>query len=215
MGGATDVFERDCQVGPEVRVRLEYRLFDAEDALVEAPGPDESIEFIFGLGQAPPHVERAVDGLRVGESRRVQLHPRDAFGLRDEAAIISVDRSELPEGAALGDEFEAESEDGEPVFLRVVDLDDEIARLDANHPLAGQAVSLELTVVSARIATSAELREAQATAELREAQVKAELREAQVKAELREAQAGITDGGAPDVLISHLLRRDRTTPTSG
>ncbi len=203
MSGATDVFERDCQVGPEVRVRVEYRLFDAEDALVEAPGPEESIEFIFGVGQAPPHIESAVDGLRVGESRRVRLRPREAFGLRDEQAVISVDRSELPEGAALGDEFEAESEDGEPVFLRVVDLDEEVARLDANHPLAGQSVTLELTVISARIATSAEVREARATAEVREARATAQ------------AGAALTGGRAPDVLISQLLRRARTTPTSG
>jgi FKBP-type peptidyl-prolyl cis-trans isomerase 2 len=194
MRDASDVFERDCQVGPEVRVALEYRLFDAEDALVEAPGSQERIEFIFGLGQAPPHIEQAVDGLRVGESRRVRLRPKEAFGMRDEEAVISVDRSELPEGAQLGDEFEAEAEDGEPVFLRVVVLDDEVARLDANHPLAGQTVSLELTVVAARIATSAELREAQETAEL------------------READAAGADGCEPDVLVSQLLRHDRPTP---
>lgn len=189
MDGVSDVFSRDCQVGPEVLVTLEYRLFDAEDALVEAPGPDESIEFIFGVGQAPPRIEQAVDGLRVGESRRARLSPREAFGLRDEQAVISVDRSELPEGAKLGDEFEAESEDGEAVFLRIVDLDGEVAHLDANHPLAGQSVSLELTVLAARIATSAEL---------------------------RAAEAALAEGREPDVLVTQLLRRDRSSPpTSG
>jgi len=189
MDRHTDVFTHERQVGPEVLVRLEYRLFDAEDALVEAPGPDESIEFIFGVGQAPPRIEQAVDGLRVGESRRVQLRPNEAFGPRDERALISVDRGELPEGAKLGDEFEAEAEDGEPVFLRVVELEDDVAHLDANHPLAGQSVSLELRVLATRIATSAEL---------------------------RAAEAALTDGHEPDVLVSQLLRRDRfTPPTSG
>jgi FKBP-type peptidyl-prolyl cis-trans isomerase SlyD len=176
------------QVGPEMVVRLEYQLFDAEGGLVEAPGAEEFIEFIYGVGQAPPAIEKAVDGLRVGESRRVQLKPNEAFGSRDDEAMVVVERSELPEGAALGDEFEAEKEDGEAVFLRVVEIDDEVVRLDANHPLAGQTVTLELRVLALRIATSAELAAAEAALERR------------------------GGGEEPDVLASSLLRRDRFTP---
>ncbi len=186
--GSTGGSSEQRQVGPEIVVRLEYALYDAEGALVEAPGPEEPIEFIFGVGQASAVIERAIDGLRLHQSRRLELKPSEAFGPRDEAALLVVDRSELPEGAALGDELEAERDDGELVFLRVVELDDEEARLDANHPLAGQRVALELRVVSLRIATSSELQAAEA--------------------ELRARPAG----EEPDVLASRLLRRDRFTP---
>lgn len=176
------------QVGPEVVVSLEYQLFDAEGTLVEAPGSDEPIEFIFGMGQASPAMERAVDGLSVNQSRRVWLEPGEAFGDRDEAAVLVVDRTELPEGTVLGDELEAEKEDGEPVFLRVVELDDEVAHLDANHPLAGQKVALELRVVGLRIASSAELKAAE------------------------EELVERSEDSAPDVLASRLLKRERVTP---
>lgn len=169
-------------------MRLEYRLFDAEGELVEAPGADEAIEFLFGAGQAPAALERAIDGLAVGQSRRVQLEPEEAFGHRDEEASISVEASELPDGAGPGDEFEAEREDGETVFLRVVELEDGVARLDANHPLAGQTVTLELSVLAIRAASSAELQAAAAA--------------------LAEAEAQ----DAPHVLAASLLRRDRSTP---
>lgn len=182
-------------IGPEIVVRLEYRLYDAEGALVEAPGASEIIEFIFGVGQASPTIERAVEGLRVGDSRRVRLSPREAFGPRDEDAVIVVERSELPGEASLGDEFEAESDQGEPVFLRVIELDDDIARLDANHPLAGQSVTLELTVVETRIATSAELRQV----------------ELEMAAEAASASAS-TARKEPDVLASSLVRRARPGP---
>lgn len=178
------------QVGPEVRVRLEYRLCDAEGAEVEAPGPDEPIEFIFGVGQAPPAIERGVDGLALGESRRVELAPGEAFGPRDEAALIVVDRAELPAEAALGDELEAENEAGETVHLRVVELGDEVAQLDANHPLAGQRVSLELRVIGLWAASASEVEEARAELE-------------------RQARDG---GAAPDVPISSLLRRPHLPP---
>ena len=175
-------------MGPEVVVSLEYQLFDAEGALVEAPGADEPIEFIFGMGQASPAIERAVDGLSINQSRRVRLEPGEAFGDRDESAVLVVERTELPEDVVLGDELEAERADGAPVFLRVVELDDEVAHLDANHPLAGQTVALELRVVGLRIASSAELSAAE------------------------EELLAHSEDSAPDVLASRLLKRDRVTP---
>jgi FKBP-type peptidyl-prolyl cis-trans isomerase SlyD len=119
----------------------------------------------------------------------VQLPPAQAFGQRDESALISVEASELPPGAGPGDEFEADREDGETVFLRVVELEDGVARLDANHPLAGQSVTLELQVLELRTATAEELQ----------------------AAELALAEAD--DGEVPHVLASSLLRRDRSTPS--
>ena len=170
-------------------MRLEYRLFDAEGELVEAPGSDEPMEFIFGVGQAPAAIERAVDGLRVGQNRLVQLAPEEAFGTRDENAVISVEASELPPGAGPGDEFEAEREDGETVFLRVVELEDGVAYLDSNHPLAGQRVALELTVLELRAASSEELREAEL------------------------GLAAADPAKIPDILASSLLRRARSNPS--
>lgn len=176
------------QVGPEVLVRLEYSLYDAEGELVEAPGPEEALELIVGVGQAPALIERAIEGLSLGESRRVELAPGDAFGPRDEDAVVVVERGELPADAALGDELEAESEDGETVFLRVVELDDEHARLDANHPLAGQHVGLELRVIALRAASALEVEAARAALEA-------------------------DDAPAPDVPVSQLLRRERLPPS--
>lgn len=175
------------RVGPEVVVRLAYALFDGEGELVEAPGPDEALEFIFGAGQAPVAIERAIDGLALGETGRVELQPGGAFGERDEGAVLIVERTELPADAALGDELEAENDAGEVVYLRVVELDDVEARLDANHPLAGQRVALELSVIDLRVASSVEL----------------------AVAEFERVKSA---DQAPDVLVSDLLRRDRFTP---
>jgi FKBP-type peptidyl-prolyl cis-trans isomerase 2 len=84
-------------------------------------------------------------------------------------------------------ELEAESDAGEVVYLRVVELDEVVARLDENHPLACQRVALELSVIDLRAASPVEL----AVAELER---------------VKNAEQ------APDVLVSDLLRRDRFTP---
>lgn len=173
------------RVGPGVVVMLAYRLYDAEGVLVEAPGPDEASEFVFGVGQASPAIEGALEGLEVGGGVRVQLAPQHAFGPRDDSAQIVLARAELPAAALIGDEFEAERDDGEVIFLRVIEIDDARVRLDVNHPLAGQAVPLERDVRS-RGATPRELRSAEA-----------------------ELAARSETEAEPDVLAARLLHRGR------
>jgi FKBP-type peptidyl-prolyl cis-trans isomerase 2 len=172
------------EVGPGAVVRLEYSLYDAAGELFEAPGSDEALELIVGVGQAPELIERAIEGLSLGQSRRVDLAPSEAFGARDEDAIVVVARGDLPDDAALGDELEGEGEDGQTVFLRVVELDAEHAQLDANHPLAGQSIGLELRVVGLRAASAGEVQAARAALDAE-------------------------DGSAPDVAVSRLWQRER------
>ncbi len=149
-------------VGPEMRVAFGYRLFDAEDELVEASGADDGFEVLFGYGQLSPELERALEGARAGQTRSVRLKAEQAFGRRDPDALIEVARSELPDGVQIGDELEAENEAGEPVLLKVLELEADFAVLDANHPLAEQDIRLELIVEDVWPAMADELAEAEA-----------------------------------------------------
>lgn len=149
-------------VGPEMRVALGYRLYDAEGELVEASGEEDSFEVLFGLGQLSSELEQLLEGARVGQVRSIELSAKQAFGLRDPDRVIEVDRAELPSDVAVGDELCAETEDGEPVVLRVLELEPEFAVLDSNHPLADQDVRLELSIEDVWPATSEEIREAEA-----------------------------------------------------
>ncbi|MGE0326307.1 MAG: peptidylprolyl isomerase [Polyangiaceae bacterium] len=149
-------------VAPEMRVALGYRLYDAEGELVEASGEDDSFEVLFGLGQLSPELEQLLEGARVGQVRSIELSAARAFGLRDPERVIEVDRTELPEDVQVGDELCAETDAGEPVVLRVLELEPEFAVLDSNHPLADQSVRLELVIEDVWPATSQEIAEAEA-----------------------------------------------------
>jgi FKBP-type peptidyl-prolyl cis-trans isomerase SlyD len=153
------------RVGPDTVVHFSYWLFDEDGELVER-SESPPLSFLFGYGQVNPVLEGCLEGLAAGEQRRVKL-PKDAFGSRDPSAIIEVARQELPVGAAVGDEFEADHDELGPVSLKVLDLDDERAVLDGNHPLAGQAALVEVRVEAVRPATSAELHLAQEDLETR------------------------------------------------
>lgn len=148
----------DFQAGPGTIVGLAYELFDAEGESIEVSSPDEPVEVLLGYGDAAPRVEAALQGLTVGGSREITLAPEDAFGARDPDGMIHVDRSDLPDDIVLGDEFEAERQGAAGVvMLKVVELTDDTAVLDTNHPLAGQQIRVRLVVQSIRPAEEQEI----------------------------------------------------------
>jgi FKBP-type peptidyl-prolyl cis-trans isomerase SlyD len=138
-----------------MQVLLSYRVFDEEgEALHDVP---DELSLVVGYGALLPAIEERLEGLRQGEQRTVELSPDDAFGRRDPKAVIEVDRDEFPPDVAPGDRFDAESDDGRPVLLQVLDVSDQAVVLDGNHPLAGQRVRFEITVREVRPASAEEL----------------------------------------------------------
>ncbi|HEX7669045.1 MAG TPA: FKBP-type peptidyl-prolyl cis-trans isomerase [Polyangiaceae bacterium] len=142
-------------------VALSYVLFDAEGERVEESEPSAPLELLIGYGDAAEALERGIQGLGVGESREVTLSPDEAFGERSPDSIIEVDRADLPEDIAPGDEFEADRENGEgAVLLKVIEVLGDMVVLDTNHPLAGQRVRLSLKIQAIRPASPEELERA-------------------------------------------------------
>jgi FKBP-type peptidyl-prolyl cis-trans isomerase 2 len=88
----------------------------------------------------------------------VVLAPHEGFGERDPEALIEVDRADLPSHVAEGDQFDADRDDGSGmVFLKVLEVRDDVVVLDTNHPLAGQKVRLRVHVRSVRPASTEEM----------------------------------------------------------
>jgi FKBP-type peptidyl-prolyl cis-trans isomerase SlyD len=147
-----------CQAGPGTIATVRYELFDAEGELVEQSSPAAPLSLLLGYGEAAPALEQALGGLQGGDEREIVLRPEEAFGARDPAAIIEVDREDLPPDVAQGDEFSAEREDGGgDVSLKVLEILDDVVVLDTNHPLSGQRVKLKIFVEAVRPASAEEL----------------------------------------------------------
>lgn len=143
------------QVGPETLVSLRYVVYDAEGETMDAP--EEPIELVFGVGQLLPALEQAIEGMSAGDKKTVQLGPEQAYGKRDPTALIEVDRADFPADVEPGDRYEAETEEGEVVLLRVLEVLEDAVVVDTNHPLADQTVRFDLEVVAVRPATEAEI----------------------------------------------------------
>ena len=81
-----------------------------------------------------------------GETKTVQLKATEAFGEVDEELIIEIPANKLPENAQVGSVLTSE-EDQEQQW-RVLEVQEEVAVIDGNHPLAGQDLAFEIKLVS-------------------------------------------------------------------
>jgi peptidylprolyl isomerase len=131
--------------GDVVRVHYTARLTDGtEFDSTAARGP---LELEIGAGQVLPGLDRRIDGLTVGETSTVTVPAEEAYGVRDEARVQTVPRSAVPEGTEIGTRLQANTPDGSKVALTVVDIDDERATVDANHPFAGEDLVVDVEIV--------------------------------------------------------------------
>ena len=149
------------QVGPDALVTVSYRLFDEAGELVDDVS---ELAFVFGCAQVLPALERGLLGASPGDERTIEADPEEAFGDRDEEALLEVDRADFPGGdaAQVGDEIIATRPDGVEVAHSVVEVTDDVVLVDLNHPLAGQRVRFVVSVLNVRRATDDELDAAQA-----------------------------------------------------
>ncbi len=104
-----------------------------------------------------PKAEDVLEGKGVGESITIDLQPADAFGERDEALTRSIAKSEFPPGVKVGGQLQGQGPDGQPVVFNVVKIKGPEVLLDANHPLAGQAIRFAATIKEVRAATGEEI----------------------------------------------------------
>ena len=109
----------------------------------------DPLEFELGSGQVIPGFDTAVEGMTVGESKNVRLEPEEAYGPRHDQLVQEVERSVLPEDLTPeeGMALQTESPEGQVMQLMVTAISETTITLDANHPLAGQALSFDIELV--------------------------------------------------------------------
>lgn len=129
---------------------------------------DLPISYVHGSGaDLFPKIEQALEGRAVGERVSVQLGPDDAFGKHDPKLSFTDDTENAPpELRRIGAEFEAQNAKGESIMLTVTRIKGDKITVDANHPLAGQSISFEVTVQDIRDATPEEIRDGRPASDL-------------------------------------------------
>lgn len=138
---------RQAQTGDTVSVHYTGKLSDG--AVFDTSAERGPINLTIGDRQVISGFEDALLGMEEGETKTVTLEPDDAYGSHDPNLVHVVGRTQLPDDLDLsvGTELQATTPNGGQMRLAVTGLSDEEVTLDANHPLAGRALTFEMTLV--------------------------------------------------------------------
>ena len=108
----------------------------------------EPLTFTLGEGNVIAGFDSAVSGMEVGDEKQVTIPADEAYGPRREELTLRVPREELPTDLELYEGAQLRMEQGDQVMVVTVrTLDDEGVTLDANHALAGEALTFDLQLV--------------------------------------------------------------------
>lgn len=100
--------------------------------------------FTVGTGQVIAGFDEAVRGRQVGDVNTVRIEAPDAYGEWSEDNIVQVPFNPDQGDIAVGDEVYLNT--GLPATI--LEITDEYVKLDANHPLAGEALTFEIEVLA-------------------------------------------------------------------
>jgi FKBP-type peptidyl-prolyl cis-trans isomerase SlyD len=156
------------KVAPGKFVVIDYVLCDEDgDVIQSSIDPDAGpLSYVHGFSPILPGLHQGLEGLSLGEQKKITVPPELGYGDADEDGIFEVDRSELPDPQSVkfGDEIVGEDEDGNEFEMHVIEVHDDHVVVDTNHPLAGQTLIWDVTVREVRDATQREIDQARTDA---------------------------------------------------
>lgn len=131
-------------------VRIHYTGTLEGGTVFDSSDGRDPLEFTVGSGMIIPGLDRELPGMTVGEQKKVTIAPEDAYGPRQDGALLEVPRSDIPAEIPLelGLQLQMSGPQGQPMPVTVTELTDDSVTLDANHPLAGQTLIFDFEVVA-------------------------------------------------------------------
>jgi FKBP-type peptidyl-prolyl cis-trans isomerase 2 len=107
----------------------------------------EPLTTVLGEGSLIKGFEDGLIDMTEGESKTIEIEPSEAYGEYREEMINDIPKSQVPEGVNIGDMLQGFGPMG-PINVKVLEINEETVKLDANHPLAGKKLIFDLEVVS-------------------------------------------------------------------
>ncbi|MBM9615051.1 peptidylprolyl isomerase [Desulfobulbus rhabdoformis] len=130
-------------------VAITYTLTLDDGQVVDSNVEDEPLSYVQGEEQLIFGLEQALEGKQAGDSMKVSIQPEEGYGTVNEEALIEVPVDQLPEeGRQPGAMLTAVGPQGQEIQGVVKALNETTATVDFNHPLAGEVLHFDVTIVS-------------------------------------------------------------------
>ena len=132
---------------------LHYRLSTVEGRDIVSTFDENPATLQVGSGQLAPFLESCLIGLPEGAHQTFELTAEQAFGPRNPELLQKVSLSTLQENSdpdhsyAIGDLVDFAAPGGGQFAGVLLEMGEQDALFDFNHPLAGQAVKFEVRII--------------------------------------------------------------------
>ncbi|MBY0404918.1 MAG: peptidylprolyl isomerase [Cyanobacteria bacterium] len=144
-------------IAENVVVAIQYELTDKTGAVLDS-SDGEPLEYLHGHQNIIVGLEKALNGLKPGDKKKVEVSPEEGYGAYKPEMAFSVGldqfEGDVPEEGLM---VQLASEQGGSFVARVVSIQGNEVQLDANHPLAGKDLFFDVEVVQLRPASAEEL----------------------------------------------------------
>lgn len=144
------------KIGKDTVVTMRFKATELSGKVLE-DGKTPMAYLHGGYSNVLPKIEEALEGQTAGYKVTLELQPEDAFGERDEALVQTISKSQFPPGVKVGGQLRGRDMEGNERVFEVKKIKGQEVFLDANHPMAGVALRMEVTVLDVRAATGEEI----------------------------------------------------------
>ncbi len=147
------------QISENKVVSIDYTLKNDQGQVLDSSSGRGPLAYLQGHQNIISGLESALEGKAAGDSVQVTIPPAEAYGERDESLSQAVPRQMFQDAdnVQVGMQFQTTSEQGASQIVTVTGVDPEHVTVDANHPLAGETLTFDVTVVDVREPTQEEM----------------------------------------------------------
>ncbi|MFV0377313.1 MAG: peptidylprolyl isomerase [Mangrovibacterium sp.] len=147
-----------------VSLTYDLRIGGAEGELIEQATAERPLTFLYGAGMMLPKFEALLEGMEQGKTFEIALACADAYGELDENAVVDLPKSIFildgkfdDELISIGNTVPMMSSSGQRMNGIVLEVTDDIVKMDFNHPLAGEDLHFRGDILEVREASDEEI----------------------------------------------------------
>ena len=146
---ATCVMADGAAIAKGKRVKMDYTL-TVDGQQVESTVGKQPLEYDQGAGMLITGLEKALEGMKVDESKKVVVPPEEAYGQPNPDLVKEFDKAKMPEGMKpeKGLILEMTDPQGNAYPCTITEIKDKTVMLDFNHPLAGKTLTFDVKVIA-------------------------------------------------------------------
>ena len=133
--------------GDTVRVHYHGRLTNG--TTFDSSEGREPLEFKVGAGMVIKGFDNGVMDMKVGDKKTVNIPVEEAYGPKDAKLLMEFPKDRIPAdlNPQLGMDLQMSNPEGQIFQVKVAAIGPDSITLDANHPLAGEALVFDIELV--------------------------------------------------------------------